>query len=322
MLSAVTLSYTARTIVDVFTDWSEVERPLDQWGQRHRHRMRNQRPPFTQEFLLRAMQHPREHYRLRAAELGQRSAAVMGAALQDRCFRVRRLGAGSPVAPRAALNRAVADTSVEVRRAVAANANTPIAALVLLLDDRDPEVVHTAARQPRLPLPVLWRLARSPDDTLRAIVAGHRVPGQLLMQLATDPSPEVTLAVAANPWTPDAALRWLAQVSRGAEHRRLLACHPSTPVEVLDELADSHDVNGWILLASNPYTTNATLERIPTGSHSPLRRLIAEHPQASPALRQRLSLTSQTPLLDSIRPELTTLGNERLRYPARSACDQ
>lgn len=276
-------------ILDAFANWREIEAPLNTWHRQQRHTPRPRGDHFTEAFLLRAIQHPREFYRLRAAELGQRSPAVMAVALGDRSARVRRLGAESVVAPPGSLAGAASDRSVAVRAAVASNPSTPRHVVVSLLDDREVEVARAAARQPGLPPRVLWRLARAGDATMRSIVAGHGAPHELLAHLASDPCAEVTLAVAANPSTPGHVLADLARHHGDIRHGQVLASHPNTPTDVLDRLARHGDEAVWMALVTNPRTTADTLERIPTGLRPRLHRLLARHMNAPRDLCRRVA---------------------------------
>lgn len=279
----------AHAILDALCNWNDIEHRLDQAVERQRVGTGTRDPLLDEEFLMRAMRHPRQYYRLRAAELGTSFGGVASVALRDRYSRLRVLGATSRAAPPGCLDVASRDRVAAVRVAVAANARTPVETIVRLLDDRVAEVRLTAARRPRLPVAVLHTMAHHPDPAMRCIAAGHRIPVELLMRLAEDPSCEVTLMVASNPGTPAEVLRRLAERRADSQHGRLIASHPNTPVDVLDQLADLADLDVWTLLVSNRATRAATLERVPRGRLPQIHRQLARHPQASVALRRAIA---------------------------------
>ena len=219
---------------------------------------------------------------------------------------VRRAVAANPNTPLDALALLANDPDPDVRGEVAENPNTPADALALLANDPDPDVRGEVAENPNTPADALAQLASDPDDWVRRKVAENpNTAADAFAQLASDPNPDVRGEVAENPNTPPDLVFVLgvsqcpellfdrfqyltseALIRIGEEYfggntvpsmALLLALHPLTPSSIIQQLAESVDVDVRVAVASSPNTSEDILNTLTRDNHPDVRRAATEN---------------------------------------------
>lgn len=218
--------------------------------------------------------------------------------------------------------------NVDVRYWVAGNYKLPADSLVALTNDRDERLrsqVTRALHTAKLDTAALAILSQSPDENLRASVAGRNdTPPQILLTLADDRSATVRSTVAGNSSTPSETLVTLAHdgdesvsetalksvkaaigkdrftaedLTRLASHRSdmvrmTVAGDPATPPEVLKELADdgAHDVRRAVVDAVTSGKLDvAALPLLACALTSEVRKAVALNSATSEAVLRDLA---------------------------------
>ncbi|MBN3870976.1 hypothetical protein [Nostoc sp. JL33] len=153
---------------------------------------------------------------------------------------------------------------------LALNPNTPDTTLEDLATDKH-HICQAVAINPKTPIYLLEQLATYEYWEIRSSVAQNpNTPIALLEQLAKDKSSEVYLGVIKNP---NAPVNLLIQAFNQSENdgliRYTLAQNPSTPLNILEELASSAS-NPYILakLASNPSSSSSILRLLASRCYS------------------------------------------------------
>lgn len=243
-MSTASPSLEAQSIFDALAGWEEVERRLrvDDSARLTWSLGWVSNGGLSEEFLLRAVRHPRPLYRIVAVERGRHFESVVLRGLRDPYWRVRWTAAQTDVAPPEVLAELVQDTSPEVRRVTAQNERTPLPALRELLDDRMDAVKHTAAQHGALLEADLRRLAGHQDREMRRIVATrHDTPVDVLDVLANDRALAVAEAVGRNSAASPDALHRVTQRTHDQWTRKAIASNPRTRPDDLVYLLEHGD---------------------------------------------------------------------------------
>ncbi|WP_329122443.1 hypothetical protein [Streptomyces sp. NBC_01353] len=215
-----------------------------------------------------------------------------------------------------------------IRLAAATNPAVPPAGLEEFLDADEAWVVDAFAERTDLPPHVHPRLAAHPVASLRATVARNATIGEsLLLQLADDPDPDVSLAVAENPAVPlarlaalagrarlpreplprilaatDAELHELAG-SRVAQVRALVAARPDLPAGLLNLLVADPDIGVARRIAPHPALGEHRLADLVERHGPPVYGAAARNPGCPPALLRRMARDAE-----SVRKALRTIA--------------
>lgn len=220
-------------------------------------------------------QSPFEEVRAIVAANASTVPATLANLARDPKPSVRVVVAWSLGTPGEVLTSLARDDSVEVRRGVAANPQSPPDALVHLERDPDPEVALAVSRHPATPsssLDALIEVHSEPqinsatarhlarlvptNPLLDALLPGNSRVRDELLQSGFRWKQGVRQAVAANPRASSAVLSTLAQQPDTAA---FAAANPSTPVDILVQLATSTDQLVLVAVADNPNTPEAQL---------------------------------------------------------------
>lgn len=342
-MSTASPSLDAQSIFDALAGWEEVERRLRVddssrvtwslgWGSNG---------GLSEEFLLRAVRHPRPLYRIVAVERGRDFESVVLRGLRDPYWRVRWTAAQTGVAPPEVLAELVHDTSPEVRRVTAQNQRTPLSALRELLDDRVDAVKYTAAHHGALLETDLRRLAGHRDMEMRRIVAGRDdTPVDVLDALANDRAVAVAEAVGRNSEASPDALHRVTQRTHDQWTRKAIASNPrtrpddlmylldhgdhathrtvakrSSVPEVLHRLAQCDDVLLRAAVLTNEALPTSALAVMPLGASVAEHRAAANHGNATWETCRRLAvhyLASKHHARRSIGVEMVAAGLRRV----------
>lgn len=209
-----------------------------------------------------------------------------------------------PLAPQIVLERLSRLPDWRVREAVAANRSTPAESLKRLSEDHDADVRAAAAANSSLPAELVPVMLVDTSPRVRAALADVLTAPALLSSLAGDEDTAVRIAVARNPFTPDAALVQLA-VAAPPEIAGALFARSALPAAAFDSLALTSDDALRVALWSD--------ERTP---RSALARLVGSDQLAATALDLRNGTPTDVPALVAAAPWL--LGEAA----ARGALDE
>ncbi|MGJ3227072.1 hypothetical protein ACQEUV_17165 [Micromonospora aurantiaca (nom. illeg.)] len=214
-------------------------------------------------------------------------------------------------------------------------------------------LLHSLALNPHLPNPVRMRLAEHPDPAIRtALVVGSRdapremfarliddpvkqvrqqltesdhVPADLRARLARDPDPEVRASLAQWwPQAPEKVRRTL--LTDPVDQVRAAACamyyrrlpHPVPPADLIPGLLDGPVTRAGVV--RHLHLTIETALRLSDDPDDEVRRQVAQHPQLSPDLRDRLGEDASVSVRVAIFARLDT--PEPLRHRIYSEIQQ
>ncbi len=172
----------------------------------------------------------------------------------------------------------------EIHQKIAKNPNTPLALIEKLLAQNDKKVKQAIATRADLPNRILIELATDYRiHTMNFLAQNQHISANVLTELANHPEQRVRQMVASHPNTPQSILE---EAAKSAELYYYVAQNLSTPASVLDDLAQHKQNQISTAIAVNPSTPGFVLERIAQNRAHDL--LIAQHPNATPALLQQV----------------------------------
>ena len=188
---------------------------------------------------------------------------------------VREFTAGNPDTSSETLAQLANDPDSNVRRNVAANPNTPGDILALLAYDPDGDVRRQVAANSNTPSETLAQLANDPDSNVRRNVAANpNTPGDLVLVLGVSQYPEILFDSYLCLTTE--ALSRISEIYASSETVSeitvLLAFHPFTPLDVIEQLAESEELNTRVAVSSSPTTPEQILNNLTVDNHPDVRR--------------------------------------------------
>ena len=272
---------------------------------------------------------PKEYVRESALGNPNCPLEVLQAATDDPTASIRRAVGGNPAAPVEVLVILAADSDESVRMVVAKNASCPLELFEKLAADPSVEVRAEIAHLTKHQLRSLHHLATDSSTKVRIALARNRhiasaAHDMLWPNLAGDTTPDghVCLAMVQNPAVSEEILAALATTkdfpaldpeypNRGirgeifkelAAHRRtppqylstlgyptIVSANPSTPTDVLDDLARSPYAEVRRKVAANASTSAATLSGLAQDSDHGVRVTVAGRQTVHPDVLARMA---------------------------------
>lgn len=171
----------------------------------------------------------------------------------------------------------------------------------------DTMVRRSVALDSMTSIAILEKLSQDWNELVRSGVAGNpNTPATLLRQMALDKDPLVRGAVSQNRAAPTETLEMLSLDEH--EHlypRNMVAANPSTPLAVLERLVLDQSKLVRYYLATNPCATADILEKLGTGKERGLkfvymRSSVARHKNAPEALIARLAADGQVQVREAV----------------------
>ncbi|MUG93980.1 hypothetical protein F7734_16905 [Scytonema sp. UIC 10036] len=224
-------------------------------------------PNLTPELLTQFIQHSNSNVRTAVVGHPNLIEAHWQQLAQDKALPVREAVAASGSVPHYILELLSTDERAEVRSKVATNSRTPENALATLARDEDLTIRAAVATHPNLPPAQLEVLARDEKVEVRRAVArnSHTPPAMRasVQDLVIQPTARQTqlsptlrgLSRIYNPQTDDLATVLSEYVESDVPFVRLVALlHPLTPVEILQQRAQSASWLERYAVADNPAT--------------------------------------------------------------------
>ncbi|MBN3869644.1 hypothetical protein [Nostoc sp. JL33] len=224
-------------------------------------------PNLTSELLTQFIQHSNSNVRTALVRHPNLTEVHWQQLAQDKALPVREVVAASGNVPAQVLELLSRDEKVEVRLKVVTNSRTPESALVPLARDEDLTIRAAVATNPNLPSPQLEQLAQDEKvEVRRAVAQNPNTPAAVrasLQDLVIQPTARQTqtsptlrgLSRLYNPQTDDLA-RVLSEYAESDVPfvRFVTLLHPLTPVEVLQQGAQSASWLERYAVADNPAT--------------------------------------------------------------------
>ncbi|MEH1949844.1 MAG: hypothetical protein V7K77_23260 [Nostoc sp.] len=239
---------------------------------------------LTPELLTQFIQHSNSNVRTALVRHPNLTEAHWQQLAQDRALPVREAVAASGNVPAQVLEFLSTDEKVEVRLKVARNSRTPESALVALTRDEDLTIRAAVATNPNLPSAQLEQLAQDEKvEVRRAVAKNPHTPAtvraflqDLVIQSTarqTETSPTLRgLSRLYNPQTDDLATVLSEYAESDVPFVRLVALlHPLTPVEVLQQGAQSASWLERYAVADNPATPTEIKQQLTEDSNQIVR---------------------------------------------------
>lgn len=192
----------------------------------------------TPDLLARAAADPQCDVRVVAARRRETPVDSLSRMRSDRSKYVRRAVAANPSTARDDLGAMVGDHDAEVRRRLA-RADVSAAAIETLSRDRSPWIRAQVASRRDLDRVVAERLATDPSADVRMAVAARPLRNEVLAVLATDVNPIVARTVATSPFASPATLR-------------IVAAHPHPTPRIAVAVRAGHEDWATEMLADDP----------------------------------------------------------------------
>jgi hypothetical protein len=200
---------------------------------------------------------------------------------------VRAMVARNPLSPATVLEILSQDDNSEVRAQTAGNPNLPQSRLESLLIDEEVSVRTAALKSPAMPV----NLVRETEAEL--VLSGQRArPDRAVLEkMVADKRAEVRMEVAFNPTADADLLRLLGGERASTRVRRAVAANPNTPAAVLRSLAEDKDDQVRQALAFNGATPGTLLAEL-AGRSIDLAILVTMNPDVPGAVLDALAQDS------------------------------
>ncbi|PSF38115.1 hypothetical protein C7H19_06495 [Aphanothece hegewaldii CCALA 016] len=222
-------------------------------------------PSLTTELLTQFIQHSNANVRQILVNHPNLTESHWQQLAQDRALPVREAVALNAKVSTHILEILSRDREAQVRGKVATNPRTPVSVLESLVQDEDATVRIAVASNPNLPLSYLEQLALDDTVEVRRAVANYA----LLRNLAPKPTSRqtnptlISLSRIYNPKTDDLASVLVEYAQSENDFVRLVTLlHPLTPVEILQQAAQSISWVDRYAVAENPATPNTVKEQL------------------------------------------------------------
>jgi len=144
------------------------------------------------------------------------------------------------------------------------------------------------AENPSLEPELMETLLKDPEPGVRAYLGlNPKTPRWALLQLKSDPNPNVKWGIARNPnWTPD-DLRTM--YTEHSVAQVLIAGNPSTPQDLLEALSKSKDHGVQIALANNPSINEKVVRWLFQEGDSATKKMLVDNPATPRDIVERLA---------------------------------
>ena len=218
-----------------------------------------------------------------------------------------RAAVASNTTDRRTLDALSSDDAYNVREAVAGNPHTPKETVERLLKDKDLNVMAAALKRDdlspeRLGQAVNDALARSPrlwrkkHRTLEAVAQNRNADADTLHKCLNFRDEYVRIIAAAHEHTSPDDLRECIEDTYPVREAALT--NPHMPSDMLDELADSPDLDVRTTVATHPNTSTETLDRMysTNGATPSVRLSVTDNPHTSVETLRRACEDSATPV--------------------------
>lgn len=194
--------------------------------------------------------------------------------------------------PESFLEWAATRDKSEFKQAIAENPQTPGTILELIAETKSPSwLLRSIAKNPSAPAELLEKLANRKDSFIdKAIAENPKIPDNLVEKLAGNPN--ASKALCKNMHISASLLKKLAKpenrITRSQMIRDLIANHPNTPPETLEEWVEKVPSLA-IALAKNPSTPITALELLAESKDPKVRKAVAENARTPASLLEELA---------------------------------
>jgi hypothetical protein len=149
--------------------------------------------------------------------------------------------------------------------------------LAMLSDAPSREVRSLLAENPSIDSETMDKFLKDHEVGVRAYLSlNPKTPRQVLVQLRSDPDPNVNWGVARNPnWTAEDLRKMYAEKSASPV---LIAGNPSSPKEILEELSRSKDHSVQTALANNPSIGVGIVKWLLQEGNSATKKMLVDNP--------------------------------------------
>lgn len=199
-----------------------------------------------------------------------------------------------PRNPRAGAERylqARTDIQQEQKKAFLDSQQCPVEVLRALSTAPSREVRALVAANPSTDPPLFEKLIHDPEPAVRQYVAlNPNAPHAILIELKKDPNQNVRWGLPGNPnWSSEEIRQMYENKVTSPE---IFARNPSTPIRILEELANSENYNVRTSLANNPSINETIVKRLAQNGNPSVRLMLTYNKATSLEVLQSLTKDS------------------------------